>query len=119
MSSRVVAATGTASPQMAARELFQGEQGSSLASTVIKTIVMYPPSDLVQLKSGETGVVTRRSAADHGALVATLSDHHGKRAHGTQHRDAGDPAYAIAAALADHSAFPRVLPERVYGVLPP
>jgi hypothetical protein len=35
----------------------------------------------------------------------------------THHRDTADPAYAIAGPVADRSGYPRVLPERVYGVL--
>ncbi len=31
--------------------------------------------------------------------------------------DTADPAYAISGPLADRSGYPRVLPERVYGVL--
>jgi hypothetical protein len=104
-------------PQAAARQLFQQEQGSTLAGTLIKAIGLYPPGDLVTLKSGEVGVVTRRAAAGRGVLVATLSDARGRPAAETHQRDTADAAFAITGALADRSAFPRVLPERVYGVL--
>jgi hypothetical protein len=105
-------------PQAAARQLFQQEKGSALAGTLIKSIGVYPPGDLVALKSGEVGVVTRRAAAGRGVLVATLTDARGRPVPETHQRDTADAAFAIAGPLGDRSAFPRVLPERVFGVLP-
>ena len=106
-------------PQTAARQLFQQEGGSALAGTLIKTLGIYPPGDLVTLKSGEVGVVTRRAAEGRGALVATLSDARGRPVAETHRRDSADPAFAITGAASDRAPFARVLPERVYGVLPP
>lgn len=107
------------SPQAAARQLFQQEQGSPLAATLIKSVGVYPPGDFVALKSGEIGVVTRRAQPGHGVRVATLSDARGRPVADTHHRDTADPAYAISGPVADRTGYPRVQPERVYGVLAP
>ena len=42
---------------MAARQLFQEEQGGALAGALIKAVGVYPPGDLVRLKNGDIGVV--------------------------------------------------------------
>jgi HD-GYP domain-containing protein (c-di-GMP phosphodiesterase class II) len=103
-------------PQMAARQLVQSHPGSPLTAALIKTLGVYPPGELVQLKSGEIGVVTRRAAAGHGLMVAALTDRQGKPAVSTHHRDTADPALGIAAAV-PRETIARVLPERVYGVI--
>jgi hypothetical protein len=72
----------------------------------------------VQLKSGEIGVAIRRPAAGVHPLVATLSDRKGKPSGDTHRRDTAQPEFAVAGPLLDAKAFPRVLPERVYGLMP-
>jgi hypothetical protein len=57
--------------QAAARQLFQEEQGGPLATGMIKALGLYPPGELVQLKSGEIGVVARRGASATTPLVAS------------------------------------------------
>lgn len=104
------------SPQVAARQLFQQEAGGPLAGALIKAVGLYPPGDLVTLRSGEVGVVVRRGAGP-APLVATLSDTQGRPVAQTLQRDTSQPAYAITGPLADRSAYPRVLPERVYGLI--
>jgi HD-GYP domain-containing protein (c-di-GMP phosphodiesterase class II) len=103
-------------PQLAARQLYQQQPGSPWTAALIKTLGVYPPGELVQLKSGEIGVVTRRPAAGHGLMVATLTDRHGKPSVATTHRDTADAAYGVAAAV-PRETIARVLPERVYGLI--
>ena len=103
-------------PQLAARQLYQAQPGSPVAAALVKTLGAYPPGDMVLLKSGEIGVVTRRATAQHGLLVAALTDRQGKPGVSTQQRDTADPAFAIAGP-ADRDTVARVPPERVYGVI--
>ena len=104
-------------PQMATRQLFQQRPGDPLAMAMIKTLGVHPPGSLVQLQSGEIGVAIRRPATGTHPLVATLSDKKGKPSGDTQRRDTAQPEFAVLGPPQDAKAFPRVLPERVYGVL--
>ena len=104
------------SPQVAARQLFQQTGGGALASALVKAIGLYPPGDLVLLKSGEVAVVTRR-AGPTTPKVAALSDARGHPVAQTTPRDTADPGFAVTGPLVDRSAFARVLPERVYGLI--
>lgn len=106
-------------PQQAAGQLFKQEPGSALAQSMIKSIGAHPPGSLVVLKSGEVAVVTRRPTANAGSQVCTLSDALGQPSTKTQRRDSAEPAYAVAGPCMQTQAYPRVLPERVYGLLPP
>lgn len=104
-------------PQAAARQLFQQDGGAPLATVLIRAIGVHPPGTLVQLKSGETGVVTRRPATGAAAMVATLTNAKGQPVPATHHRDSAAADYAIVQPLAEAGALPKVLPERVYGMI--
>ena len=103
-------------PQLAARQLFQQAGGGALAGALVKAIGLYPPGDLVVLKNGEVAVVTRRKGPT-TPTVAVLSDTRGRPVALTTPRDTADPAFAISGPLVDRTAFARVLPERVYGLI--
>jgi len=103
--------------QVAARQLFQEEQGSALASTLIKALGLYPPGDLVLLKSGEIGVVARRGASATTPLVACLTNAQGLPVAGTLMRDTAKPEFAITGPAGERKGLSRVLPERVYGLM--
>jgi len=110
------------SPQLAAQQMFQQHgkllKEGPLAVSVIRTLGgAHPPGALVQLKSGEVGVVARRSKTGIAPLVATLSDIRGEPMVRTQVIDTAIQEYAISGALPDQSRFQRILPERVYGML--
>lgn len=104
-------------PQTAIRQLFQQRPGDPLAMAMIKTVGVHPPGALVQLQSGEVAVAIRRPAAGTSPLVATLSDRSGRPIGETHRRDTAQPEFAVVGPLADAKAFPRVLPERVYGLI--
>jgi HD-GYP domain-containing protein (c-di-GMP phosphodiesterase class II) len=105
-------------PQQAARELFQQQGASPLAMAVIRTVGAHPPGALVQLASGEIGVVSRRPQTGTAPVVATLTNRKGEPVVDTHQRDTADPAFAVSTALAKPPAgLPRVLPERVYGMV--
>ena len=72
----------------------------------------------MQLKSGEVAVVKRRAVAGPSPTVCTLSDRKGQPSIGSVTLDSADPAHAIAGPLTDTAAYARVLPERVFGVVP-
>ncbi len=110
------------SPQVSAQQLFQqhgkSPRESPLAMSMIRTLGgAHPPGALVQLKSGEVGVVARRPKTGTAPIVATLSNPRGEPVVSTQHRDSAEPAFAILGALLDPSRFQRILPERVYGMV--
>jgi len=103
--------------QIAARQLFQEEHGSPLASAMIKALGLYPPGDLVLLKSGEIGVVARRGASATTPLVACLTNAQGLPVAGTLMRDTAKPEFAITGPAGERKGLSRVLPERVYGLM--
>ncbi len=105
-------------PQLAARQPFQQQPGSALAMSLIKAVGVHPPGSLVRLQSGEVAVVTRRPQAGRAAQAATLSNRQGQPSIDTHRRDTSQPEFAITAAVTDPALFQRVLPERVYGLIP-
>ncbi len=106
-------------PQLAARQLFEEEQGGALAAALIKAVGIYPPGDLVRLKSGEVGVVMQRASAGSAAQVTVLLSPAGRPPHEPLRRDTAQPEFAITGPLGERSAVPRLLPEQVYGLLLP
>jgi HD-GYP domain-containing protein (c-di-GMP phosphodiesterase class II) len=104
-------------PQGATRQLFQQSAGDELAMAMIKTVGLHPPGCLVRLHSGEVAVVIRRAAVGPHPLVATLSDKNGRPTGETHRRDSSQPDFAVDGPLEVTTAFPRVLPERVYGLM--
>lgn len=110
------------SPRVYAQQMFQQygklPREAPLAASVIRNLGgAHPPGALVQLKSGEVGVVARWPRTGTAPLVATLSNASGEPVVSTQFRDSADPVYAISGELPDLSRFQRILPERAYGVL--
>jgi hypothetical protein len=105
-------------PQAAARQLFQEEQGGPIAAALIRAVGLYPPGDFVRLKNGEAGIVAHRATAAAAAMVMAVLGANGKPVPGAPKRDTGQPEFAIVGALAERTGLPRVLPEQVYGVLP-
>ena len=102
-------------PQMATRQLFQQRPGDPLAMAMIKTVGIHPPGSLLTLCTGEVCVAIRRPVKGTQPLVATLSDRAGRPLGQTHRRDTAQPEFAVQGPLQDAKAFPRVLPERVYG----
>ena len=89
-------------PQTAARQLFQEDQGSAIAGSLIKALGIYPPGDLARLKNGEAGVVVRR--VDAGLAVALLLNAQNKLVVGGLRRDTSQPEFAVAGPLAERGA---------------
>jgi hypothetical protein len=104
-------------PQMAVRQLFQQHPGDPLAMAIVRTLGAHPPGSLVRLSSGEIGVSIRRASAGPHPLVATLSDKNGRPSGETHRRDTAQPEFAVEGPPQDATAFARVLPERVYGII--
>lgn len=104
-------------PLAAAGQLFQAANGAPLALALIKAIGVYPPGSLVRLKSGEVAVVKRRPSTGSAPRVCTLGDAQGKPTADSAEVDTSDPACAIAGPCDDVANYPRVLGERVYGVV--
>jgi hypothetical protein len=103
--------------QAAARQLFQEEQGGPLGAGMIKALGLYPPGELVQLRSGEIGVVARRGATATTPMVASLTNAAGQPIAATSPRDTAKPEFAITGPAGERKGLSRVLPERVYGLM--
>lgn len=103
--------------QAAAKQLFQDERGGPMASGLIKALGLYPPGDLVDLKSGEVGVVVRRGPSATTPKVATLTNRQGKPVVETHVRDTGDAEFAVLGPHTERQGLTRVMPERVYGYI--
>ena len=106
-------------PQVAARQLFQEEQGGPVAAALIRSLGVYPPGDYVKLRGGETAIVVQRNTASHAPLVAVLADANGRVVHGAPRRDTAQAEFTIAGPAGDRTGLPRVLPESVYGLVEP
>lgn len=104
-------------PQAAARQLFQQEGGAPLATALIRAIGVHPPGTLVQLKSGEIGVVARRPPGSAAPVVAALTNLKGQPVTTTLQRDSTVPEFAVAQPIAEAGSLPKILPERVYGMI--
>lgn len=104
-------------PQAAARQLFQEEKGGPLAAALIQALGVHPPGDFVLLKNGEIGVVTHRGASPTTPRVVVLLDAGGRAVSGTVVRDTAAPGFGVAGVPPLQTKLPRVLPERVYGLV--
>ena len=104
------------STQVAARQLFQEDGGGPVSAAIIKEFGIYPPGELVQLKSGEMAVVVRRSANARTPQAASITDRHGMPMVNTVVRDTARPEFAIVSVATDKSLVQRVPPERLYGL---
>ena len=105
------------SSQMAARQLFQEEQGGPMAAGLIRAMGVYPPGDFVWLKNGDAGIVLHRGVPGRAAVVVSLFAATGKPVAGAPRRDTGQPEFSITGAMLERGKLPRVLPEQVYGLL--
>jgi HD-GYP domain-containing protein (c-di-GMP phosphodiesterase class II) len=102
--------------QLAARQLFQEEQGSPIAAAVVKEVGIYPPGELVKLKSGEHAVVVRRTGNASTPMAASITDRGGMPVVNTVVRDTSKPEFAIAGPVSDKGLVLRMPPERLYGL---
>jgi hypothetical protein len=105
-------------PQQASRELFQQRRGDTVAMALIRAVGVHPPGSLLQLRSGEIAVATHRPVSGTQPIVATLSDSAGHPCAQTLRRDTAQPEFAVQAPLVGSKTFARVVPERVYGLIP-
>jgi HD-GYP domain-containing protein (c-di-GMP phosphodiesterase class II) len=102
--------------QLAARQLFQENEGGEIAAAIIKEVGIYPPGEFVKLKSGEHAVVVRRSAGANAPMVASITDRSGTPMVSTIMRDTSKPEFAIVSPLPAKELVLRMPPERLYGL---
>jgi HD-GYP domain-containing protein (c-di-GMP phosphodiesterase class II) len=105
------------STQQAARQLFQDDKGGPLSMALIKEFGIYPPGDLVQIKTGELAVVVRRGANASTPTVACITDRSGIPVVASVRRDTAKPEFAIVSTPGDKALVVRVPPERLYGLV--
>jgi HD-GYP domain-containing protein (c-di-GMP phosphodiesterase class II) len=107
------------SPQEAERHMFaEGKIDPvvmTLAMALIREFGIYPPGDLVELKSGEIGVVVKRSANTRTPVVAAITDNRGRTVTTTIRRDTADAQYAITGTVSNKALVARLPPERLFG----
>lgn len=102
--------------QMAARQLFQEDQGP-IAAGIVKEVGIFPPGELVKLKSGEHAVVVRRTGHANMPTVASITDRSGMPVVNTVMRDTSRPEFAIQSTISEKGAVVlRMPPERLYGL---
>jgi HD-GYP domain-containing protein (c-di-GMP phosphodiesterase class II) len=101
--------------QVAARQMFQ-EDPSALSAAIVKEVGIFPPGELVRLKSGEQAVVVRRTANANMPMVASITDRSGMPIVSTTVRDTSRPEFAIASTVVDKGLVLRMPPERLYGL---
>lgn len=106
-------------PQLAARQLFQDDSGSPLAAALIKAVGVYPPGDFARLRNGEVAVVIRRATPTSAVQAVGVVDARGKPLLQAPRRDVGQAEFAITGPVPERDGLPRVLPEQLYGLLPP
>jgi HD-GYP domain-containing protein (c-di-GMP phosphodiesterase class II) len=102
--------------QEAARQLFKLDGGGAMAMAIIKEFGIYPPGELVKLKTGELAVVTRRTASANTPIASSITDRTGVPVLNIVRRDTSRPEHAITGLVADKSLLERVPPERLYGL---
>lgn len=102
--------------QEAARQLFKLDGGGVMAMAIIKEFGIYPPGELVKLKTGELAVVTRRTASANTPIASSITDRTGVPVLNIVRRDTSRPEHAITGLVADKSLLERVPPERLYGL---
>lgn len=88
-----------------------------MATALIRAIGVHPPGTLVQLKSAAVAVVSRSPLGAPSPLVATLTGARGAPIAATHQRDTCQTEYAIVTVLAAAPSLPKILPERVYGMM--
>jgi HD-GYP domain-containing protein (c-di-GMP phosphodiesterase class II) len=101
--------------QEAARQLFAEEKGGPVAGALIKAVGVYPPGEIVELKSGEQAVVARRGSGGNTPRVSVFLDRQGRPVAGTTLVDTFEAERAVVGIVADLGRLPRLMPERVYG----
>ena len=99
-------------PRLATRDVFLADPDKRLSTAIVRVLGLYPPGSVVQLKGGETGVVTRRAEGGNGPWVRVL-------AAGAPGRSADTAAAedAIAQGVPMPAGLTRVYPEQVYGLI--
>ncbi|HEV7915251.1 MAG TPA: HD domain-containing phosphohydrolase [Albitalea sp.] len=102
--------------QMAARQLFQEDKGGPVSAAIVKEVGIFPPGELVKLKSGEHGVVVRRTGNASTPMVACITDRSGMPVVSSVVRDTSKPECAIVSTDTDKGLVQRMAPERLYGL---
>lgn len=106
--------TGMLSPR-AASEIFKHSSASYFGATIIRELGLYPPGCLVQLSTGETAMVLRRTADPMFPEVALLTDDEGRPRDTPQHCATGTSGKrTVKCAAANPALATRFTPEQLY-----
>ncbi|MDT8991491.1 HD domain-containing phosphohydrolase [Curvibacter sp. APW13] len=102
-------------PKEAIGLLYREQNGSAVATALIKEFGIYPPGDCVKLASGEVGVVVQRTDNPRAPIVAVLTDAHARPMTKTVRRNTDTPALSIVESVHDKNLLKNLAPERLYG----
>lgn len=104
-------------PSSVLRELFL-ERGKAfdprITALAVKELGIYPPGSLVRLKSGETGIVVRRTRQANEPVVRGLVSNLGMAFEQPPCRMTGDAAYSVQGAIARESVRAAIAPEQLW-----
>ncbi len=101
------------SAQQAGRELHLMADASPLAAGLIKAFGVFPPGSLVQLASGELGLVVGNGDKAYHPVVATLTDAQGESRLSPLRRDTSCQGLAVVALVSPQSLPMRLTDERI------
>lgn len=99
-------------PRLAMRDVYLADPDKRLAAALVRVLGVHPPGSIVQLASGEVGVVTRRAADGHGPWVRVLAGGAALR-----EVDTAAPEHAIAQGAPMPTGVSRIYAEQVYGLI--
>lgn len=99
-------------PRLAMRDVYLADPDKRLAAALVRVLGVHPPGSIVQLASGEVGVVIRRAADGRGPWVRVLAGGAALR-----EVDTAAPGQAIAQGAPMPAGVSRIYAEQVYGLI--
>lgn len=99
-------------PRLAMRDVYLADPDKRLAAALVRVLGVHPPGSIVQLASGEVGVVIRRAADGRGPWVRVLAGGAALR-----EVDTAAPEQAIAQGAPMPAGVSRIYAEQVYGLI--
>lgn len=99
-------------PRLAMRDVYLADPDKRLAAALVRVLGVHPPGSIVQLASGEIGVVIRRAADGRGPWVRVLAGGAALR-----EVDTAAPGQAIAQGAPMPAGVSRIYAEQVYGLI--
>jgi HD-GYP domain-containing protein (c-di-GMP phosphodiesterase class II) len=97
----------------AGRELFLQDSQHPMAAAIVKEFGVYPPGCLVQLQSGEVGIVIKRGPTANTPVVAVLANGNGDALREPVRRSTDHPGCSVVGVVPESALRVRVSPEKL------